>query len=167
MLMFLTGGARSGKSRFALEQAKTLTPVIFVATAQDFDNEMQTRIAKHQAERQHLGWTTIEAPLELFSALQTLEGSIVLDCLSLWVSNMLLADKTQSELEQELNAILEWQAKRHATLIVVSNEVGSGIVPEYLLGRTYRDWLGRANQMVAASSSSAYLLVAGVPLRLK
>jgi adenosylcobinamide kinase / adenosylcobinamide-phosphate guanylyltransferase len=80
---------------------------------------------------------------------------------------MLLADKSEATMLEQLNAILELQKTREHTLIVVSNEVGSGVVPEYALGRTYRDWLGRANQMVAAASSSAYLLVAGLPVKLK
>ncbi len=165
-LIFITGGARSGKSQFAISQALALgQPVTFVATAQAFDSEMTERIEHHRLERVGLGWQTIEAPLHPEKVLLENNQTVLLDCLSLWVSNMLLADKTEKTMTEQLAQILELQAARE--LIVVSNEVGSGVVPEYVLGRTYRDWLGRANQKVAAASSQAYLLVAGLPVKLK
>ncbi len=167
-MIFITGGARSGKSRFALLEAQKFeTSVTFLATAQAFDTEMTERIARHKFERQALGWQTKEVPLELTKALLETNNTVLLDCLSLWVSNMLLADKSEKTMLEELALLLELQATREHMLLVVSNEVGSGVVPEYALGRTYRDWLGRANQKVAAASSHAYLLVAGLPLKLK
>lgn len=167
-LIFVTGGARSGKSRFALEMAmQSQLPVTFLATAQAFDLEMAVRIEQHQLERQALVWQTREEPFNIHQALLETSGLVILECLSLWVSNLLLAEVTQAQMQQRLTDVLELQATRASPLIVVSNEVGSGVVPEYPLGRTYRDWLGRANQMVAAASSQAHLLVAGLPIRLK
>ena len=128
---------------------------------------MTERIIRHRLERQAFGWQTKEVHLEITTALLETKTVVLLDCLSLWVSNMLLAEKSEKTMLAELAQLLELQATREHTLIIVSNEVGSGLVPEYALGRTYRDWLGRANQMVAATSSHAYLLVAGLPLKLK
>ncbi len=166
--VFVTGGARSGKSRFALEMAvQSQQPVTFLATAQAFDLEMAARIEQHRLERQALAWQTREEPVEIQQVLLETSHLVILDCLSLWVSNLLLADESEIQMQQRLTAILEIQATRTSPLIVVSNEVGSGVVPEYRLGRTYRDMLGRANQMVAAASSQAHLLVAGLSIRLK
>ena len=172
-IIFVTGGARSGKSTFALEQAKaTNEPVTFIATAQAFDEEMTERIARHQLERRSVEnpneWTTIEAPTDVKTALEkTKTRVVILDCLSLLVSNLMLEDKTEAEILERIRATLETAKTRDLKMIVVSNEVGSGIVPEYPLGRAFRDVLGRCNQMVAAASSEAYLLVAGLALRLK
>ncbi len=163
-LIFITGGARSGKSRLALEIAQRFAqPVTFLATAQAFDPEMTERIRLHQLERLALGFVTIEEPLHLKKALLETEGVVLLDCLSLWVSNLLLSEQTQATMLAELQGLLELEK----TLVIVSNEVGSGVVPEYPLGREYRDWLGRANQMAAQAATEAYLMVAGLPLKLK
>ena len=172
-IIFVTGGARSGKSTFALEQAKaTNEPVTFIATAQAFDEEMTERIARHQLERRSVEnpneWVTIEAPMDIKTALEKTETRVViLDCLSLLVSNLLLENYAESEILERIGKMLEIAKTTDKMLVVVSNEVGSGVVPEYPLGRLFRDVLGRANQMVAASSSEAYLLVAGLALRLK
>ncbi len=163
-LVFITGGARSGKSRFALEIAQRFAqPVTFLATAQAFDPEMTERIRLHQLERSGLGFVTIEEPRNLKKALLETEGVVLLDCLSLWVSNLLLSEQTQAMMLAELQGLLELEK----TLVIVSNEVGSGVVPEYPLGREYRDWLGRANQITAQAATEAYLMVAGLPLKLK
>ncbi len=167
-IIFVTGGARSGKSTFALNLARaTLQPVTFIATAQAFDDEMTERITKHQLERP-TEWTTIEAPTDVQSALEQIQTRVViLDCLSLLVSNLMLENFSETEIFERIQNALEIAETRDLKLIVVSNEVGSGIVPEYPLGRLFRDVLGRANQTVAATSSEAYLLVAGLSLRLK
>jgi adenosylcobinamide kinase / adenosylcobinamide-phosphate guanylyltransferase len=163
-LIFITGGARSGKSRFALEVTKRFAqPITFLATAQAFDAEMTERIRLHQLERLTLGMTTVEEPLNLKKVLLETKDVVLLDCLSLWVSNWLLSEQSEQTMLVELQGLLELQK----TLVIVSNEVGSGVVPEYPLGRTYRDWLGRANQMAAQAADEAYLLVAGLPLKLK
>jgi adenosylcobinamide kinase / adenosylcobinamide-phosphate guanylyltransferase len=176
-LVFVTGGARSGKSAFALEKARAHGgDVTFVATAQAFDFEMRERIARHKLERygleRHGHWTTLEEPRDVPGALERASGAVVLDCLSIWVTNLMLGDPEHAALEEaeilaHVDAMLGVQKSRAHALIVVSNEVGSGVVPKYPLGRAFRDALGRANQTVARAASEAYLIVAGLPLKLK
>jgi adenosylcobinamide kinase / adenosylcobinamide-phosphate guanylyltransferase len=163
-LIFVTGGARSGKSKFALEMAREPggDDVTFVATAERSDEDMTERIARHQLERPRT-WKTIEAPREVLIA--DLKSHIVLlDCLSLLISNLLLDGLEEPAILERVQKILD---SRTQTLIIVSNEVGMGLVPEYPLGRQFRDVLGRANQLTARASSQAFFLVAGIPMRLK
>ena len=165
MLIFVTGGARSGKSTAALEAARNADrPVVFVATATAGDKEMEDRIAGHRAERP-AGWTTVEAPIELAAAVAGCDpqACAVIDCLSLWVSNLLMADEglTAELLDQRVDGVLAACARRPGPTIVVSNEVGSGIVPVNRLARTYRDLLGRANQRGSQPADAAYLAVSG------
>jgi adenosyl cobinamide kinase/adenosyl cobinamide phosphate guanylyltransferase len=168
-LIFVTGGARSGKSRFALERALALggRDVTVVATAEALDDEMRDRIARHRAERPQ-GWRTLEVSRHLESALESCRSAVVLlDCLSLWVSNLMLDGSSEAEMLERVDALLRVQQARSGALIVVSNEVGSGLVPDSPLGRSYRDVLGRANQMVARASNQTFLTVAGLPLQIK
>jgi adenosylcobinamide kinase / adenosylcobinamide-phosphate guanylyltransferase len=170
-LILFTGGARSGKSRLAERYAALQNaPVAYIATAEAGDDEMRERIAHHRARRPP-GWSTIEAPVAVGWALSALPaGSVaLLDCLSLLVTNLLLAHERDPEppIEHEIAALLEAARQRDLTLIVVTNEVGMGIVPAYPLGRQYRDLLGRANQRVAALADEVYLAVAGIPVELK
>jgi adenosylcobinamide kinase / adenosylcobinamide-phosphate guanylyltransferase len=176
MTILILGGARAGKSTFALrlaeERAGAAGGVSFIATAQALDDEMTGRIARHREERP-AHWTTIEEPYQLDEALlQTPESDVaIVDCLTLFVSNWLLSSRDDSECRKTVQKI----AKRVLTLsksetrsvIYVSNEVGLGIVPDTPLGRTFRDVLGRVNQQFAEAADEVYLLVAGLPLRLK
>ncbi|MEM9204659.1 MAG: bifunctional adenosylcobinamide kinase/adenosylcobinamide-phosphate guanylyltransferase [Actinomycetota bacterium] len=165
MLVFVTGGARSGKSRAALEAARHCgRPVVFVATATVGDDEMAERIARHQDERP-AGWVTVDAPRALAAAIEAAnpDACVLVDCLSLWVTNELLADENLSieQLDPMLDTIIAVAADRPGPTIIVSNEVGSGIVPDNALSRSFRDLLGRANQRVAAAADHAHLSVAG------
>jgi adenosylcobinamide kinase / adenosylcobinamide-phosphate guanylyltransferase len=165
-LIFVTGGARSGKSRFALARATEIggEAVTFIATAQALDAEMRERIATHRLER-NPHWQTLEEPVNLSAALgQASHEVVVLDCLSLWVANLMLSGLAEAAILEEAAQVSSSQRKR---LIVVSNEVGFGIVPDNALARTYRDVLGRVNQTFAVTASEAHLLVSGLPLRLK
>jgi adenosyl cobinamide kinase/adenosyl cobinamide phosphate guanylyltransferase len=164
-LILVTGGARAGKSAFAQAQAQRLdTGVSFIATAQALDQEMQERIERHRLERP-FHWQTIEEPLEVSIALaQALHPVVVLDCLTLWVSNLMHSGR---DVGAEVGRLLSLQAGADKTLIAVSNEVGMGIVPDNALARRYRDWLGTANRAMAEQADEVYLLVSGIPLQIK
>jgi adenosylcobinamide kinase / adenosylcobinamide-phosphate guanylyltransferase len=171
VLTLFTGGARSGKSARAEQYAARLGgPLLYLATAEARDDEMQQRIAHHQ-KRRPSGWSTREEPLAVAAVLDELApGTIVLlDCLSLLITNLLLANEHDPEpaIERELTAILTVAQARELRLIVVSNEVGMGIVPAYALGRVYRDLLGRANQRFAAAAAEVYLVVCGIAVELR
>lgn len=173
--IFITGGTRSGKSRFAEQRALEFgRPLCYLATAQALDGEMDERIRRHQ-ERRGDNWQTIEETLHLT---QTLAGSdgvygvILVDCLTLWLTNLLLLYQDQAEDAEE--RIMDDVHRLAVTLrgmttpvIIVSNEVGMGIVPEHRLGRAFRDLAGQANQIVAAAAGEAWLVASGIPLRLK
>jgi adenosylcobinamide kinase / adenosylcobinamide-phosphate guanylyltransferase len=163
-LTFLLGGARSGKSALAVELAsQAIGPVTVIATAEAGDAEMAERIRLHRAERPQ-EWTTVEEPVELEAALEAAPdgATVVVDCLSLWVANVL--DDGDVEERSERAVVI---AKRRSRTIVVSNEVGLGVVPASELGRRYRDVLGRVNAQWAAAADEAALVVAGKLLRLE
>ena len=181
-LTLILGGARSGKSSYAEVLAPQLGKhVLYIATAEALDEEMQARAAAHQARRP-TDWHTLEAPLSVGAALgassaATSADVILLDCLTLLVSNVILSggsgapepdvDTAWLWVEAELAALLDAHRSLAAHLIVVSNEVGLGVVPPYSLGRTYRDCLGRANQALAGAADRVILIVAGLPVDLK
>lgn len=188
-LRVVLGGARSGKSRFAerLAQARD-RPVLYVATAEASDAEMAARIALHRADRP-VGWRTLEAPRDLERALASesaFEGTALVDCLSVWLSNELLARLPandagevdgliapdvaagiEADLLGAVGRLVRWAAARRGETIVVTNETGAGVVPAYPLGRLYRDLLGRANQALAADAEAVYLVVAGIGVDLR
>ena len=164
-LTFVLGGARSGKSRFAeaLVEAHP-APWLYVATAQAFDDEMTERIAIHRARRDGR-WTTCDAPHELAARVVALsDGPMLIDCLTLWLTNRMLAD---APLEVEGDALVAALAARPSPTVVVANEVGLGLVPETPLGRAFRDAAGRLNQKVAAAADAVHFVAAGLPLRMK
>lgn len=169
----VTGGARAGKSAFALSLVPPEGPVTFIATAQEFDDEMRERIRRHRAERP-LDWTTTEAPIELAAAVAgaPAKAILIVDCLTLWVSNLLLtegregADRSWSP-DGRVDGLLEALGARTRPVVVVTNEVGLGVVPPTALGRIYRDALGRVNQRVARIASRVVLMVAGLPMEVK
>ncbi|MFL5953078.1 MAG: bifunctional adenosylcobinamide kinase/adenosylcobinamide-phosphate guanylyltransferase [Gaiellaceae bacterium] len=162
-LVVLLGGARSGKSRLALELATG--EVTFIATGEPRDEEMAERIAAHRAERP-AGWTTVEEPIELRRALENARGTAVVDCLSLWVANALERGGAAS-VEAEGAEAARVAAERDGLTVAVSNEVGLGVVPANELARVYRDVLGRVNASWVAASERAYLVVAGRKLALE
>jgi len=163
------GGARSGKTQHALERAQTAAatgrPLLMIATAQAFDDEMRERIERHRADR-HAGWTTVEAPLDLVGAVATLgpDDVAVVDCLTLWLSNIMAAD---IDVEVASSDLVQAVAACPATLLLVSNEVGWGIVPDNALARLFRDHAGRLHQRLAVVADEVVLVVAGLPLPLK
>jgi len=173
--IFITGGARSGKSRFAEQLALGFgTPLGYLATARPLDGEMSVRIAKHR-ERRSDGWLTIEEPLQLGKALAANDGlhrAILIDCLTLWLTNLLLleedpSDETEGRILEEVRQLAETLAGMTTPVIIVTNEVGMGIVPENRLTRIFRDIAGQANQILAAAADEAWLVASGIPIRLK
>lgn len=166
-LTFVLGGARSGKTAYALGQALAgpAGPRVMIATAQALDDEMAARIARHQAERGP-EWTTVEAPLRLAEAVADLRAGevAVVDCLTLWLTNQMLDEADIGAKVAELTAALRASP---ADLVVISNEVGQGIVPDNALARRFRDEAGWMHQAVAAAADRAVLVTAGLPLVLK
>lgn len=167
-IIFVLGGARSGKSRFAEERTRAFPAeeYVYIATAECRDQEMESRIALHR-ERRGTDWRTIEAPFRLSEALVSTSRNgraILVDCLTLWLTNHLLAE---ADLETEYERLASSLAKTEGPVVLVSNEVGLSIVPENALARRFRDEAGRLNQKIAAIASEAWFVAAGLPLRLK
>lgn len=168
-LTVLLGGARSGKSELSSRLASASDrPVAVVVTAEARDEEMSERIRRHRAARP-FDWVTVEAPLEVAGVIHGLdpEAFVVLDCLSLWVSNEIEAGSGDAEIVDAAREIATLLAKREAPAVVVTNEVGLGIVPVNPLARRYRDTLGRVNAAFASEADRAYLVVAGKALPLE
>jgi adenosylcobinamide kinase / adenosylcobinamide-phosphate guanylyltransferase len=167
-LTLLVGGARSGKSRLAARLAQDSgRPVIVIATGQPGDEEMAERIRRHQRERPP-EWTTVEEPLDLEAALRDAagDGFVIVDCLTLWVANLLDEGQTDEAIEVLAALAVDHAAARHGPTVVVSNEVGLGIVPMHPVGRRYADLMGRVNTRWARAADRTLFMVAGRALRL-
>ncbi len=158
------GGARSGKSRLAQAATEALPgPWTYIATAEAWDDEMRDRIARHRADRGP-GWRTVECPVDLPAAIDAATGPVLVDCLTLWLTNVMLGGHDVARHSAELIAAIDRAAH---PLMLVSNEVGLGIVPEHPLGREFRDVAGRLNQAVAAAVGRCWFVVAGMVLPLQ
>jgi adenosylcobinamide kinase/adenosylcobinamide-phosphate guanylyltransferase len=166
----ILGGARSGKSSYALRLAGRFPPPrLYLATAEAGDEEMAARIAQHRRERGE-GWDTREAPLDLAAAIAQVQGRyqvILADCLTMWLSNWLIRGGDGTEIKDVCRELVETLKQATTPTILVSNEVGLGIVPENPLAREFRDWAGWLHQLLAADADLVVLLVAGLPLTLK
>lgn len=180
MNVLVTGGARSGKSSFAEKWCrKHASSSVYIATAQMFDEEMRERVDLHRQQRLEDGyaWTTLEEPMRLIELLNELGRStdeaptVLVDCLTLWLTNILLQSGDHPELarivEDEIDRLVEAAKQYPGHLVLVTNEVGSGIVPEYPLGRIFRDLAGRLNRKMAEISDQVFLVTAGIPVELK
>ncbi|MBB6734331.1 bifunctional adenosylcobinamide kinase/adenosylcobinamide-phosphate guanylyltransferase [Cohnella zeiphila] len=177
MIAMVTGGARSGKSAFAEQYAaRKADRGIYVATSQALDDGMRERIARHRGRRAEMDfrWETIEEPLDLVGVLKRTEREpvVLVDCLTLWLTNVLLRkDDAEEEASrrvlEQVDELADTLRGHSGHVVLVTNEVGDGIVPEYPLGRLYRDLAGLTNQRVAAASDQVFLVTAGIPVELK
>jgi adenosylcobinamide kinase/adenosylcobinamide-phosphate guanylyltransferase len=171
-LTLVTGGARAGKSAWVLREVGA-GPATFIATAEALDEDMAARIARHRAERP-AHWHTVEEPLDLPGAVRRADGEVplVVDCLTLWVSNLLLRAGQEGQghawsPQVAATDLIDALAARAAPSLVVSNEVGSGVVPPTPIGRSFQDALGSVNQLVAHRAGRVVLMVAGLPVRIR
>lgn len=167
-LTLILGGVRAGKSSYAQRLASRGARVLFLATAEAGDAEMEARIRAHRESRP-AEWDTLEEPLDVAGALAPVlhrYDTVLLDCLTLWVSNLLLSDG-DIDIPAEVWRLLEVYREGDASWVVVSNEVGLGVVPATELGRAFADELGRVNQLVAAEADAVYFMAAGLPIAMK
>jgi adenosylcobinamide kinase/adenosylcobinamide-phosphate guanylyltransferase len=173
--IFVTGGARSGKSRFAEKRALEFgAPLGYLATAQTLDSEMDERVRRHR-ERRGAEWATIEEPVHLSQALARCDGqyqAVLVDCLTLWLSNLLFkyegsAENCEERIREDLQRLKSTLQGMVTPVILVSNEVGMGIVPDNALARMFRDIAGEANQFLAAVADEVHVVISGIPLKLK
>lgn len=170
IVTLILGGARSGKSRFAEQMAGKMKCVTFIATAQRRDAEMRRKIARHRSERP-ASWDTIEAPVALAEAIASRNSktdTIIIDCLTIYVASITCTHRGNvPKVEREFDRVCREIERCRSSVIIVSNEVGCGVVPVFRSGRLYRDLLGRLNQRIAEISDRVILMVAGIPLVVK
>jgi adenosylcobinamide kinase/adenosylcobinamide-phosphate guanylyltransferase len=170
LITLVVGGARSGKSRYAQALAKTAGTVVFLATAQACDDEMRARIERHRAERP-AAWQTVEVPVELDVAIARYGNEcsfLLIDCLTIFAANLLQAEHNNAvNTLARVDRVCRALHSVSASVVLVSNEVGGGIVPMHPVGRQFRDLLGEINQKIAAIADNVVLLVAGCPLAVK
>lgn len=174
-IIFITGGARSGKSSFAEKRAREFgAPLCYLATAQTLDREMDERVKRHR-ERRGFEWSTIEEPVCLSQALAGCDGrfqAILVDCLTLWLSNLLFkyenaGEQIEERINEDLQRLKSTLRGMVTPVVLVSNEVGMGIVPDNALARLFRDIAGSANQTLAGAADEVHAVISGIPLRLK
>ena len=166
LTILVTGGARSGKSSFAEKRTKQLgSSLMYIATSEIIDSEMEKRVAEHQARRGS-EWQTLNAPLKLTEALSETDGKgpCLVDCLTIWLNNLIFHNEDTIVATKELIKVLE---QRSDPVVLVTNEVGSGIVPENALAKRFRDEAGRMNQIISQVADEVYLSVSGIPLQIK
>ncbi|MBF0274641.1 MAG: bifunctional adenosylcobinamide kinase/adenosylcobinamide-phosphate guanylyltransferase [Nitrospinae bacterium] len=166
-IILITGGAKSGKSRIALDKASSFAHKVFIATAEAKDDEMMVKIQKHKEERGN-DWLTIEEPLNLVEAIRSIrEDSVILiDCITLWLTNLMM-NFTSDEIEKKIDAFIELLKQSPNSFILVTNEVGMGVVPTSDMGRRFIELSGRTNQKLATVSPTVLMAVSGLPLVIK
>ncbi len=171
MIEFYTGGCRSGKSRAALERADQIGAhrKLFIATCQPLDGEMRARIKRHRQERDRI-WETLEEPIDIANLIRTHsepQTVILVDCLTLWLTNLILQDVDDAALQRRIETLADSLSDAHGPVLLVANEVGLGIVPENAMSRRFRDWAGSLNQRVAQCAQRVVWTVAGIPVQIK
>ena len=167
--VLVTGGVRSGKSRFAEKLAAHFKRVLYLATAQALDPEMQQRIELHQLRRDSK-WKTLEEPIDLLDGLQMHDQTfnlVLIDCITFWISNLMEKKLADKEILSRVDALADYLLQPSVTTICVTNEVGAGIVPDYPSGRRFRDLVGTTNQRLAEACHVVFWMVSGIPLQVK
>ncbi len=169
--VFVIGGCRSGKSNHALKLAEKMSgdEKVFIATCVPQDDEMRQRVTNHQKKRSRL-WKTVEAPLQLPQAIMEnakMEGVVLVDCLTLWINNLLMENESALSVEHQIPKLVDAVESADGSVVLVSNEVGTGIVPENQLARVYRDLIGSVNQAIASSADRVVWVVAGIAVNIK
>jgi len=167
-IIFITGGARSGKSAFALEKASEISgKKAYIATAEALDKEMKERIERHKKDRGN-NWDTYEEPVKIAEVVNEIKNNysaVIIDCLTLWLSNLIHMER---KVNKEIESFISSLVTHHSSLIfIVSNEVGMGIVPDNKMAREFRDWAGFLNQKIAETADEVYLVTAGIPIKIK
>ncbi|MBF0476469.1 MAG: bifunctional adenosylcobinamide kinase/adenosylcobinamide-phosphate guanylyltransferase [Deltaproteobacteria bacterium] len=169
-ILLVTGGCRCGKSRFAQDWAERQSVRrLFLATAAAWDDEMRDRVKKHQAERGP-DWITVEEtldPVKVINRHHDQAGVILMDCVTIWLSNLIMADLSDDQIRDRVKALVDCLARAACPVALVTNEVGCGIVPDNPLARRFRDLAGMANQLLAAAADRVVLLVSGIPVTIK
>ena len=168
-IIFITGSVRSGKSDLAVQLAKKEgKQVLFLATCRPADDEMRERVDNHQKSRPE-NWETIEEEKAIASVIADCapDKIIIIDCLTLWVTNLLLSGLIEKEIDEKITELIHALQATSSIVILVSNEVGWGIVPEHELARRFRDIMGRAHQRISRMSHEVYLVIAGIPMKIK
>ena len=169
-LIFISGGCRSGKSQFALDYAnRHFHKKIYLATCEALDEEMAKRIEDHK-KRRGSDWQTVEEPIKIAEAIRQHDDGaevILLDCITLWLSNLLMRQKSDHAIMEEVSRLMDMVNQVQTSFIFVSNEVGMGIVPAEPLGRRFRDLAGMANQKIAEAANRVVFMVSGIPIFLK
>lgn len=174
-VIYVCGGCRSGKSAYAQQRVEDLgSKRVYIATCPQIDGEMDERIAKHQQEREGRCWRTIEAPFDLEEALDSIDDDevVLVDCLTLWINNLLYQAQQQGtsvseeDVRQRCQQLIDRCRHGHKTVVFVTNELGMGLVPADSVSRRYRDLVGRCNQTIAAQADEAFFVVSGYPVRL-
>ena len=171
-IILVTGGARSGKSKFAEDYTLSLRadaslPAIYIATSEAFDSEMEERVSLHR-KRRGAEWKSVEEPLELAQILKETDNHLnqprLVDCLTLWLNNLIFY---QRNIDTELATLIDMLDRQHADVVFVTNEIGMGVIPETKLGREFRDVAGSVNQTIANEVSQMYFIVSGQPMKVK
>jgi len=168
-IIFITGGARSGKSRQATELAQNLgNNIVFIATCVPLDDEMKERVKRHKRSRPK-NWNTIEESTDLASALKSLDSFdvVIIDCITLFLTNLMMAELSDEDILSKIQKTVDTAKEANFPVIIVSNEIGLGLVPANEMGRRFRDLSGFANQTIAKNAEEVYFMVSGLPLKVK
>ncbi|MES0490464.1 MAG: bifunctional adenosylcobinamide kinase/adenosylcobinamide-phosphate guanylyltransferase [Leptospirales bacterium] len=170
MVTLITGGVRSGKSAYALTFAPTTGNRIFIATSEPFDEAMQLRVKNHKIEREHMGFTTVEEPVQIPKMIKANESKqvfLLIDCLTFWVNNLMHYNIDKAEMDTLFEELVENLRNTPSDVILITNETGWGNIPDNKVARNYNDILGRINQRIATVAEQVVCMVSGIPMKIK